>query len=92
MGTSRSANGALPANSGRADGTQTRKGHLERVVSDSSDFRSIKMAPEEGLEPPTSWLTARRSTKLSYSGIKLVVEPAGLEPATSTLRTLRSPN
>jgi hypothetical protein len=59
------------------------------------------MEPRIGLEPMTCGLGDRCSVQLSYRGScmltrateeKGLVEIAGLEPATSALRTPRSPN
>ena len=51
------------------------------------------LVPLEGLEPPTRDLGRRRSIQLSYRGrLNRLVEIAGLEPATSALRTPRSPS
>ena len=52
----------------------------------------MAVVPLEGLEPPTRDLGRRRSVQLSYRGRSEVVEIAGLEPATSALRTPRSPS
>lgn len=50
-----------------------------------------ELAPAPGLEPGTRELTARCSTNLSYTGMKLV--PAtGIEPVTFALRKRCSPS
>ena len=59
----------------------------------TAEFAVLDMVvPLEGLEPPTRDLGRRRSVQLSYRGRNEVVEIAGLEPATSALRTPRSPS
>jgi hypothetical protein len=43
-----------------------------------------------GFEPATSWSQTKRSTKLSYTPIKQVLRPIGLEPTTFSFEGSRS--
>ena len=58
----------------------------------------VLLAPWRGFEPLTPRLGGACSIHLSYQGSEarnpglIVVEPAGIEPTTSSLRTRRSPN
>ena len=47
------------------------------------------MVGAEGFDPPTTWLKARCSTKLSYTPL-IMVDEAGFEPAKAEPRDLQS--
>ena len=45
---------------------------FQKVLHKCTRWGCERLAPPDGFEPSTNWLTARRSTGLSYGGSDLV--------------------
>ena len=61
---------------------------LSRRCSATELHEALELAPRHGLEPRTSWLTARRYWQLSYRGMD---SGAGFEPARASRRRTCKP-